>query len=45
MGECANFCENRLLGYRKAVNASLGTRVSFPPFQSDRMRKPEGFVR
>jgi hypothetical protein len=31
MRECANFCENGAGCYRKAVNASLGTRRSFPP--------------
>jgi hypothetical protein len=31
MRESANFCENRLLCYRAAVNAALGTTLSFPP--------------
>jgi hypothetical protein len=33
--------ENRLISALTAFNAALGTNLSFPPIQSDRMRKPE----
>lgn len=44
-GDCANFCENRLLSYRGAVNAALGTTLSFPPMFALVPRKPQGIVR
>jgi hypothetical protein len=41
MRESANFCENRLICYLSAVNAPLGTSVSFPPLFDARSVKTD----
>jgi hypothetical protein len=45
MRESANFCENRLLFYRGADNAPLGTTLSFLPMFAAVLGKLGGFAR
>lgn len=43
MGDCANFCENRLIFSLSAVNAAFTTKLSFLPLFPLRSVKTERF--